>query len=259
MFDTHCHLNFQAFDTYFNEVIKRAFDAGVKHITVPGTDLETSKKAIVIAESYENIYAAVGIHPTKDLSTVSLKSVIYKLEEIALSTKVASIGEIGLDYYRYRSSSAVQKQFFLAQLELSLKVDKSVIIHNRHASKDVLDILEGNWQNAYEGRMVFHCCEAEQEILNFAIKHDIFIGVDGDVTYDKEKMKFIKNVPLELLVIETDSPYIIPEPLHSKKVFPNEPKNLSYIAKKVAEIKKVAIEKLSETTLKNGLRLFGLT
>ncbi len=271
MFDTHCHLNFQAFNDNFNDVVKRAHDFGVNTILVPGTDLETSKKAIEIAESYENIYAAIGIHPTKDLNDIDLNSATFTLEELSKSEKIVAIGEIGLDYYRYRAGTSTQKVFFIAQLQLSLKLNFSVIIHNRHAGKDILDLLKTNWQSAYEGRMVFHCCEADEDMLSFAKKHTIFIGVDGDVTYDEEKKKFIRDVPLELLVIETDSPYIIPEPLRSENVSlrardrtggqsqrPNEPKNISYIAEKVSSIKSMPIEEINETTTKNAFKLFGL-
>ena len=190
---------------------------------------------------------------------MDIKKTLFRLEELASVENVKAIGEIGLDYYRYKAPASLQKRFFLEQLRLTVKMEKSVIIHNRHAGNDIVDLVSKNWQDVYERKMVFHCCEPIDAILRFAIKQHIFIGVDGDVTYDKEKLDFIQKVPLDLLVIETDSPYIVPEPHRSQKVFPNEPQYLGLIAQKVAEIKKVNLETLVRKTTKNAQELFQLT
>ncbi|SRR3989344_7765187 len=259
MFDSHCHLNFQVFSETYDKVIASAKARGVTHIMIPGTDIETSKKAILITQDYLNLFASVGIHPTKDLEAIDLDKTMYILAELLANAKVKAIGEIGLDYYHYRSPSKIQKLFFLAQIKLALKLEKSVIVHNRHAGDDLLKVLDDIWQDYFEKKMVFHCCEVNYAVLSFATTKKVFIGVDGDVTYDKTKQEFIQKVPLESLVIETDSPYITPEPFRSQKVFPNEPKNIVFIAQKVAEIKKVSLETVISHTTKNACDLFQLT
>ena len=259
MFDTHCHLNFQAFSDSFDSVIKTAQNENVSLMMIPGTDYEISKRAVEISEIYSGTYSAIGIHPTKDLENLDLNQSLIMLEELAKSPKVMAIGEIGLDYYRYRAGSVIQKMFFEHQLKLALKLNKSMIIHNRHASEDVLKILNKIRTENFEERVVFHCCEPDEILLDFAIKHNIYVGVDGDVTYDKAKQDFIKQVPLELLVVETDSPYIIPEPLRStKKGVSNEPKNVKLVLEKISEIKNVDFEELVKITTGNGKRLFGI-
>ncbi|KKR30532.1 hypothetical protein A2715_05945 [Candidatus Woesebacteria bacterium RIFCSPHIGHO2_01_FULL_39_32] len=259
MFDSHCHLNFQVFDDIYNQVIATAKESGVTHLMIPGTDISTSEKAIEITKDYINVHAAVGVHPTKDLENLDIKKTLFRLEELASEEKVKAIGEIGLDYYHFKAPASLQKRFFLEQIKLAVKLDKPIIIHNRHAGVDVSDLISTNWQPSFEKRIVFHCCEPIMAMLRLAIKKQIFIGVDGDVTYDKEKLDFIQKVPIDLLVIETDAPYIIPEPKRTQKVFPNQPKYLYLIAQKVAEIKKVNLETLVRETTKNAQELFQLT
>ncbi|KKQ43125.1 MAG: Hydrolase, TatD family [Microgenomates group bacterium GW2011_GWC1_37_8] len=259
MFDSHCHLNFQAFSDTYEAVIKSANNEGIDYILIPGTDLENSEKAIELAEGHKGIFAAVGMHPTKDFEKTDLNSLVVKLEELCTSHKVVAIGEIGLDYYRYKSGSEVQKKYFLSQLELGLRLEKAIIIHNRHAGEDILKLLYKNWVPGMAGRCVFHCCESDFDLLEFAKDKNIFIGVDGDVTYDTQKQLFIKRVPLSLLLVETDSPYILPEPLRSQKERKaNEPKNLIYILKKVSEIKNIQTNELIKITKDNAVKLFAV-
>lgn len=258
MFDTHCHLNFEAFEDSYEDVIGRARHAGVRFMLIPGTDWKTSKKAFDIAEVHQNIYASVGIHPTKDLGKIDLEPTIFKLEELAENDKVVAIGEVGLDYYWFRSSPDVQKVFFRAQIKLALKMGKSLIIHNRHAGEDVVKTLQSLWHRNLVKRCVFHCCEEDNYMLTFARNNGIFIGVDGDVTYDKDKQKFIKDVPVELLVVETDSPYMLPEPLRSKERVNNEPKNVELVLDAVAKLKNIDKNELKKITTKNAKTLFVL-
>jgi TatD DNase family protein len=258
MFDTHCHLNFQAFTETFDSVIRDSQNEGVTLMMIPGTDLESSKKSLEIASYYAGTYSAVGFHPTKELESLSLGKVISFLENLCESPYVLAIGEIGLDYYRFRSASRLQKEWFTKQLKLATKLDKSVIVHNRHAADDLIGIVNDNWEQNFEERMVFHCCEPEMILLDYAIKHNIFIGVDGDVTYDKSKQEFVKHIPLELLVVETDSPYIVPEPLRSEKVKINEPKNVRLVLEKLAGLKNIEFDAVVEKTRENGKKLFGI-
>lgn len=283
MFDTHCHLNFKAFSGKVSQVIEEAKKTGVKYFVVPGTDLETSKKAIEIEEKFDGVYAAVGIHPHHlfKLKAKSQKLKVEKeleeIEELLNQPKVVAVGEIGLDRYLYQKTKykdyqvdeefiELQKMFFIEQLKLAKKYKKAVIIHNRQARKDLLEILSSpNYELLITNySFVFHCCESDDDLLDFAQKHKIFIGVDGDVTYDEKKQEFIKKVPLELLVLETDSPFLLPvipsltRSEKDRKKIINEPKNLPLIAEFVAKLKNVSVDKLIEKTTKNAKKLFDL-
>lgn len=247
MIDTHTHLQFKAFEGKVDEVIKRAHQAGIKKIIVVGTNLETSKKAIELAEKYDGLYATAGIHPhhvfphTTSLRGGAADEAISSLEELINHPKVIAIGETGLDRHIYANTKyqnyqiteqffKLQKLFFKEQIKLAVKYKKSLIVHTREAVTELLQVLEKNWHPFLKGHSVFHCCEPDQRLLDFAVKHKVFIGVDGDITYDKQKQEFIKKVPLELLVLETDSPYFVPEPLKTEGIILNEPKNLELIA-----------------------------
>ena len=283
MFDTHCHLNFSAFEGILEKVISEAKNEGAEKFVVPGTDVETSKKAVEIAKKYEEVFAAVGIHPHHIYEVKSQKAkvkscnlklkineLIKKIENLLKEEKVVAIGEIGLDRHIYKKTKykdykideefiALQKEVFLAQLDLAKKYKKTVILHNREAKDDLLKILN-TYYLLLNTSMVFHCCEPDFDILDFAKKNHIYIGVDGDVTYDSKKQAFVKEIPLPLLVLETDSPFLTPAPLRNdqKTKFPNNPKNLILVAQKVAEIKEEKVEKIIKVTKENGERLFGV-
>ena len=280
LFDTHTHLQFKAFEGKVDEVIKSAKDAGVEKMIVVGTNLETSKKTIALAEKHDGLYATVGIHPhhvfsychpARDAgSRQSYDQAISKLESLIGNPKVIAIGETGLDRHLYEKTQYknyqiteefidLQKQFFAYQIQLAIKHQKSLIIHNREAVKELLEILKDNWDPFLEQRSVFHCVEPDERILEFASNHKIFIGIDGDITYDKAKQDFIKKVPLELLVLETDSPYFTPEPLldsNSEENAINQPKNLKLIADFISQLKQTSPKTLVETTSQNAMRLF---
>lgn len=273
MFDTHCHLNFSRFSGREQEVIHQAKKIGVTDIVVPGTDINTSIKALEIAKLYDNVYAAVGIHPhhTVEISPSEsegqLKSVIGNIEKLLQHEKVVAVGEVGLDKHYYNNTKYanytispefinLQRELLVAQIKLAIQYKKSLILHNREAKKEFLEVMTENWDEGLAYKTVFHCCEADQDLLSFAKERHIFIGVDGDVTYDVKKQEFVKTVPLELLVLETDSPYLLPEPLRSQKKYPNEPKNIPLIAQCISEIKGVSINQLIDTATANAKRLF---
>jgi len=275
VFDTHCHLNFKAFAGKEEEIVKSAQKAGIQHIMIPGTDVKSSKKAIELAERFEGAYAAVGIHPHHiyklkvKSQNLKVREELLEIEKILSHPKVVAVGEVGLDRHIYKKTVyndyqvdekfvALQKQFFLMQLKLAHKYKKALIIHNREATDDLLRILSDNRSLITDCRMVFHCCEPEQELLDFAVKHKIFLGVDGDITYQKDKQEFIQKFPSELLVLETDSPFLLPEPLRSKRTYPNEPKNLKIVAEFIAKIIGVSLSKLENITEENSKKLFQL-
>ena len=273
MFDTHCHLNFKAFLGKEKQVIAAAKKAGVNLIVVPGTDIKTSKKAIELAEKFSEIYAAVGIHP-HHLFKISQKAKKIKIDEylspiknLINHPKVVALGEVGLDHHLYQKTKyknyqinndfiELQKIFFVKQIELAVKYKKTLIIHNRLAKNDLLLILKSYRSLINKINLVFHCCEPDEELLDFALKNHVYIGVDGDITYDRKKQTFVKKIPLELLVLETDSPFLLPEPLRRQKLYPNEPKNLPLITQFIARLIKMPVEKLVQQTIENGQKLF---
>ena len=277
MFDTHCHLNFGAFDSKVDAVVVGAVDAGVNQIMIPSTNVATSEKAIVVANKFENVFVAVGIHPHHvfELKTQSdkLKEDLSRIESLLQTKKVPAVGEVGMDRHYYKNTKygdyeitnefmVLQAEVFKMQVLLALKHDKSLILHNREAKKEFLSALQTVWDKKLEERTVFHCCEADEELLEFAKKHKLFIGVDGDVTYSKQKQEFIKRVPLEMLVLETDAPFLSPEPFRSEPREtrgPNVPANLKLIAEFVAGLKEIPTPQLSQATTANAQRLFGLS
>ncbi len=271
MFDTHAHLNFRAFEQNLDEVIKKAKDNGVENIVIPGSNIANSRKGIEIAQKNEGMYAAVGIHPYHLYGHLVFKKSVEKdmedLEKLLKEEKVVAIGEVGIDKHLYKNSKYpnytvtedlvnLQKVAFIQQIKLAIKYKKSLIVHNRAATKEVLEILEENWSEVLEGRTVFHFCEENIDLLDFAKEHKVYIGVDGDVTYNPAAQEFVKQIPLELLVLETDSPYIIPEPLKSEGEKINQPANLKLILEKLSEILGVGQQEIEKVTVENAKNLF---
>ncbi len=272
MFDTHCHLNFQAFDGVVDRTITEAQANGVNHILIPSTDVPTSKKACEIVGDQENVFAAVGIHPHHIFqfqmsdSEFDLTKELGEIEKLLEDKKVVAVGEIGIDRHYYRKTKykdyqideelvTLQKDVFRSQIELAKKHDKSLLLHNREAKKDFLEILDSAWDKKLEGKTVFHCCEPDEELLAYALDHKIYIGVDGDVTYSDSKKAFATKIPLKSLVLETDSPFLTPEPYRGQK---NSPSNLPLIASKIAELQDVTKEEITKQTTENALALAGL-
>lgn len=273
--DTHCHLNFSRFKKSLFSEIELAHQVGVTQIIVPGTDIPSSRKAIEIAKQHDGIFAAVGIHPHHAFTIAphdaqsTIVGLIAELSELIQESVVVAVGEVGLDKHVYENTKYnsytvspgfmdVQTALLQAQINLAKIHKKTLVLHNRETKKEMLSVLEKEWDSFFEGRSVFHCCEADLDLLTFAKLHHMFIGVDGDVTYDKTKEVFIEKVPLEMLVLETDSPFLLPEPLKSQKQYPNGPRNIPLIAKKIAEIKKTSIEMVVDITTKNAVHLFQL-
>lgn len=275
MFDTHCHLNFKRFKSSRDEVIQRAFEAGISGILVPGTDVDSSKKAVELTRTHAGIYAAVGIHPHHLFELLSsneagrVPELLGTIHGLLQDQKVLAVGEVGIDrhvyagtkYESYAVSDAfvkLQKQVLAEEIKLALHEHKSIIFHNREAKADLLEVLSP-WANSLAGRAVFHCCEPDSDLLSYAQKHHIYMGVDGDITYDTAKQEFVKHVPLDLLVLETDAPYLLPEPLRSQKKYPNEPAYITYTAAAIARLTGVSVEEIRKRTTENAYRLFGIT
>jgi len=262
LIDTHCHLNFKAFKGKADPVIERARKAGVKKVIVPGARLDTSKKAVELARKYKEIYAAVGIHPIHARRVKNqMPNLKNKLKKLAENKKVVAIGECGLDYFRIENSKLKikkkQKLLFKMQIELAQELDLPLIIHNRNAGDDLISILKP-YAICHKPRLraVFHCFSGNFTLLAWALEHNFYIGIDGNITYSKHVKKVVKRTPLERLLIETDSPYLMPEPLRSTKKFPNEPKNVKIVAEKIAEIKGDSFLRIAKQTTENAEELF---
>lgn len=270
MFDTHCHLNFSVFNNNLPDVIDRAKKAGVTDIVIPGADVESSKKAVTIAEQYTNVYAAVGIHPHHVFQN-DIES-LKEIEDMLPHPKVVAIGEVGLDRHMYTKTKYTdyqidedfmsrQKEFLDRQINLAAQYRKTLILHNREAKHELLEILNIKLSILHTIPIVFHCCEPDfakaspgkpDSLLEFAKKHHIYIGVDGDVTYNEGKQEFVKKIPSELLVLETDAPFL--KPFGMK--FPNEPKNIPIIAEFIAETVQKDAEEIKNITFANAEKLF---
>lgn len=274
MFDTHCHLNFKAFKKTREEVIEDAKSEGIQYIVIPGTDVKTSRDGIAIADEHDWIFAAVGIHPHHvykllKRDDITVDSELKEIELLVSEKKVVAVGEIGMDKHTYEDTVyeeynvngefvALQKELFKRQISIALEYEKSLILHNREAMDDLVPILKDMWDDKLKGRTVLHCCEPRDELLTFAKEHEIYIGVDGDITYFEEKQEFIPKVPIELLVLETDSPFLLPEPLRTHKKYPNNPSNLKIIAETVANLRNITSEELIKQTTENAQRLFNI-
>ncbi len=200
----------------------------------------------------------------------SRKNLDSSLTLLLRNKKVVAIGEVGLDRHIYKNTKyenyqvdskfiGLQIELFKLQVQLAIEYDKSLIIHNRETIAELLKALNEVWDENLSGKTVFHCCEPDEDLLRYAKEHKMFIGVDGDITYRKDKQEFIKRVPLSMLVLETDSPFLLPEPLRTQKKYPNEPKNILLIAEFIAKLQGVSVEYINEVTTGNANMLFQLT
>jgi len=251
--DTHAHLFFDNFKDDIDEVINRATQNGVDYIVVPATDIKTAKEAIALSEKYEQIYAAVGVHPhdTKDWDD----SLIKEIEELTKHPKVVGIGEIGLDYYYDFSPKGQQIKAFKAQLDLSLKLELPVVIHNRDSDEDMMKIIQDYCGTGLKAQ--FHCFNASLDDAIEFMRMNHFISFTGNITYKKSDSlrEILKSVNLNHLLLETDSPFMTPVPFRGKR---NEPANVKYVAQQVADVHKLSIENVGRITSLNTFRFFGI-
>ena len=296
MIDVHCHLNFHAFEKDCDEVIKRAFEAGVTEIINVGTKIDSSEKAVELAKNRENLYAIVGVHPhhadktqgsnnnnvilgsgaTPESPTAIRDSGqarmtedywIEQLETIAKSSKkVVAVGEIGLDYYRYKSNDIVdpklQKAVFIKQVELAYKLKLPLQIHNRQAGKDIIDILISHKSYLINPPGMFHCMSGDIDFLKKVLDLGFYVGFDGNVTYKgiavgetTDLKDLVRFAPLDRIVVETDSPFLTPEPHRGSR---NVPEYVIIVGAFLARLKGVTFEKLKQQTTKNAHFIFKL-
>lgn len=259
LIDTHCHINFGQFDEDRDAVIQRATERGVTVIINPAVDLASSQAGVDLANQYAGIYAAVGVHPTSTADFA--ESDIHTLRSLAAAPKVIAIGEIGLDYYWDKSPKDVQRRAFEAQLTLAQSLELPVIIHNRDAHDDVITILEA-WvtdlpDSLKERPGVLHSFSAPPEIAARALAAGFYLGFTGPLTFKKAEdlRQIARNIPLERILVETDAPYLTPEPYRGKR---NEPAYVYYVADRLAALHAMTTEQMADITTQNARRLFGL-
>ena len=267
-FDSHAHYNDSRFEEDRDDVIKMAYKENITKILNAGYSIKASEKAIEIANKYEFIYASVGISPN-DLEDLGEAVVIddIKVEEkeviktinmdylykLTGDKKVVAIGEIGLDYYWNKENKELQKDMFKKQIELANKCKLPIIIHSRDAYIDTIDIIKN--QVKCEKAGVFHCCPLNLELVKDAINLGYYISFAGPITFKNTKNaeEIIRYVPLDKMLIETDCPYLSPEPKRGQR---NDSINVKHIAEKIAQVKGVSLEEIAEITYKNACKLF---
>lgn len=250
-FDTHAHYDSGAFNADRFEILGSMPDAKVGLIVNPGCDLESSKTAIGLAERFNFVYAAVGWHP-EDMDKLTDKA-YAELERLAEHPKCLAIGEIGLDYYWDDTHKAEQKELFKRQIELAIRLNKPVIVHDREAHGDSLEII----RDYSELRGVFHCFSGSVEMAVELLKRGWYLGFDGPITYKnaRKAIEVLEFCPLDKIVVETDSPYLTPVPNRGKR---NDSRQLEFVVNKVAEIKGINVDEVENITFENGKKLFGI-
>jgi TatD DNase family protein len=256
--DSHCHPQFPQYDSDRESVIERSLDSGVGMICV-GTDIRKSKEAIAIAERFENLWATIGLHPN-DIEKDSRFKIqdLREYKKLLKHPKVVAVGEVGLDYYRtpepekQKKQKEVLKQF----IDLAIEYNKPLIIHCRDAHDDMLEILESH-RSQINGQLsgVAHSFTGTHDEAKRYLDLGLCIGLNGIITFTDQYDDMVKNISLENILIETDAPFLAPVPYRGKR---NEPVYVIEVAKKIAQLKKLELDKVLSETVKNTKRIFGL-
>lgn len=258
LFDSHAHLDDERFNED-REVLISQIHEEIEGFVSAGYSLEGSKKAVELSKKYEYIYATCGISPndipqTEEELWIILKEIKNLVKENIENKKIVAIGEIGLDYYweKDEDKRILQRKAFIEQIKLANEFNLPIVIHTREAVMDTLDILKKN--EVYK-KGVFHCCPLNRELVKEGLKLGFYISFAGPVTFKNSKNanEIISMVPNDRILIETDSPYLSPEPLRGKR---NDPRNVKYIARKISEVKGITLEEVADITYNNAKRIF---
>ena len=253
LIDSHAHLDMDDFDKDRSQVIERARKAGITHILTIGIDLPSSMKALRLAEEYDFIFSSIGYHP-HNAELVS-RSSLKKLSRMATEPKIVAWGEIGLDFYRRRSSPEKQIEAFERQLDMAIHCNLPVIIHNREADKEVLEIIRKRDDSPYRG--VIHCFSGDYDLAMAFIEMGFHISIPGTVTFKNafRVQDVASRIPLDRLLVETDAPFLTPVPKRGKR---NEPLFVTHTAKKIAALRNTNFHEVARRTSENTKRLFSL-
>ena len=250
LFDSHAHYNDEKFDEDREKLLKEIYKSGVTKLVNAGYSLESSKSAIEIAKTHKFIYSTVGISPN-DIEGYK-EEYLQEIKKLAKNEKVVAIGEIGLDYYWNKENKDLQKEVFVSQIEIANELNLPIVIHTREAIYDTLEILKNN--NCHK-KGIFHCCPFNVDLVREGLKLGFYISFAGPTTFKNSKnaAEIIKMVPLDKMLIETDSPYLSPEPLRGKR---NDSRNVKYIAQKIADVKEISLEEVAKITYENAKKIF---
>ena len=245
LIDTHCHLSYEDYEN-LDEIIKNM--DGI--MIASGCNDKTNKEVLELVNKYDNVYGALGIHP-EDVDNIDEDS-FKLLEENINNPKIVAIGEIGLDYYWVSDNKEKQQDIFKRQLDIATKYNKPIVVHSREAIQDTYDILK-----QYKLKGSLHCFSSSLEMAKEFIKLGYKIGVGGTVTFKNSKklQEIVKEIDLKNILLETDSPYLSPEPFRGKK---NNPSNTYYVAQKISELKDIDIKEVLDITSSNAIQLFDL-
>ena len=251
LIDSHCHLTDEAFDDDRLFILNDLSNFGIRGIINPATNLTDSKMAIELAEKYDNFYAMAGIHP-EEVDDITDKD-LEELAKLAKNEKVIAIGEIGLDYYWTDDNKSRQKEIFIHQLELARKLEKPAVIHVRDSKDDVIEILK-DYQDL---KIQIHCFSDDLETLEKYMQMGFYISIGGVVTFNNgtNEQNAARNVPIDRLMLETDSPYLTPEPYRGLR---NDPRRIVEVARIVAQLRDMKIDKLAKRTYNNTKEFFNL-
>jgi TatD DNase family protein len=254
LFDSHAHINLPHYNEDREAVINRMFETGVEKIVIPGVDLETINSAIELAGKYPGkIYSAIGFHPQDAIKWE--ENMYQELTELAKNESVVAIGEIGLDYYWDTSPKETQHKVLKIQIELAKKLSLPVIIHTRDSHNDTLEILKENGANEVGG--IFHCFSGDTDFAKKCVELGFYISFAGNITFKNAQnlRDAAREISIDKILIETDSPYLTPVPNRGKR---NEPSNVQYVAKQIAELKNMSIEDVADITFNNAMKVFKL-
>ena len=253
IFDSHAHYDDRQFDEDREHLLGSLAAAGVGTVVNIGASLESSEASVRLANQYPFVYAAVGVHPSDiaDLNEARMR----QLEQLAQEKKVVAIGEIGLDYHYDEPTEALQKYWFEAQLELTASLGKPVIIHSRDAAKDTMELMQKYTPQLHGG--VIHCFSYSKEIAREYVDMGYYIGVGGVLTFKngRKLVEVIENIPLDRIVLETDCPYLAPEPFRGKR---NDSTKLQYVVTRMAEVLGMDEKEVIRITRENAMRLYRL-
>ena len=263
LFDNHAHYNDEKFNEDRDEILKHVYESGVTKLICAGYNVESSKKAIEISKQYDFVYTICGISPNDipddsedyDDNYAIFKEQLNEIEELSKNEKVVAIGEIGLDYYWNTDNKEFQRQTFVDQIKLANKLNLPIVIHSRDAVYDTLDILK-NVQKVNKPS-VFHCCQLNVDLVREALKLGFYISFAGPITFKNSKnaSDIVNMVPVDKILIETDSPYLAPEPVRGTR---NNSANVQYVLAKIAEFKNMPIDVLAEQVYSNTLTVYGI-
>ncbi len=252
LFDTHCHLDDAKFDPDREETFERLRARGVTRAVCVGSDLPTSETSIHFAQTHESTWASCGVHPHE--AAQAPENYLDGLRELSREDRVVAIGEIGLDYYYDLSPRDVQKRVLCEQLDLACELDLPVIFHIRDAHGDMTDIFRSR---KFLPRGIIHCFSGSMETALEYVRMGFYISFSGPLTFKKAPnlQAAAQAVPLDRLLVETDSPYLAPEPVRGRR---NEPANVFYVCQKLAELRGLPMEEMARITTENGCRIYGI-